>query len=67
MEGFLCTLFRGVRLDEETQGFFVVMLVLCLTGRPALSDGGLQATLLLPESLRSLRSEWSNWSRSSGF
>lgn len=51
----------------NTGDFFVVMLVLCLTDCPDLSDGGLQATLLLPESLRSLRSEWSNWSRYSGF
>lgn len=34
---------------------------------PALVDGRLQDTLLLPESLRSLRSERSNWSSSSGF
>lgn len=47
--------------------FFIVMLALSLTDHPALFDGGLQATLLLPEGLRSLRSDWSNWSRSLGF
>lgn len=47
--------------------FFVVTLALCLTDHPALFDGGLQATLLLPEGLRSLKSDWSNWSRSLGF
>lgn len=44
--------------------FFVVTLALCLTDHPALFDGGLQATLLLPEGLKS---DWSNWSRSLGF